>query len=125
MLYVCMCVTTRVDCMCVEREPYLHGQRRRGERGEREGRDPDSFCRCKMRFQKVAATFPCAAHANSFTRVPGRNAAYTFYGPVAVSRGGGGRWVAGCGWRAGGEEPTKVAFYSCERVKILKTVFCL
>ena len=100
----------------------------RREKGE-EGRERRNRCKkivdAKMRFAKTRPVFPCAAHANSFTRVPGRNAAYTFYGPVAVSRGGGGRWVAGCGWRAGGEEPTKVAFYSCERVKILKTVFCL
>ena len=29
----------------------------------------------KMRFAKTRPVFPCAAHANSFTRVPGRNAA--------------------------------------------------
>ena len=54
---------------------YPHGQRRKGR--ERRGRR--NRCKkigdAKMRFQKVAATFPCAAHANSFTRVPGRNAA--------------------------------------------------
>ena len=36
---VCMCVTvwvaSWVDCMCMEREPYLHGQRRKAR--ERRG----------------------------------------------------------------------------------------
>jgi len=69
----------------------------RGERGEREGREPDSFCRCKMRFQKTRPVFPCAAHANSFTRVPGRNAAG--WGWLGMAGDGWG-WLgmAGDGW---------------------------
>ena len=50
----------------------------RGEKGE-EGRERRNRCKkivdAKMRFAKTGPGFPCAAHANSFTRVPGRNAA--------------------------------------------------
>jgi hypothetical protein len=50
----------------------------RGEKGE-EGRERRNRCKkivdAKMRFAKTRPVFPCAAHANSFTRVPGRNAA--------------------------------------------------
>jgi hypothetical protein len=75
MLYVRMCACRRLDCMSHGERAYPHGQRRKGR--ERRGRRNrcKKFGDAKMRFQKVAATFPCAAHANSFTRVPGRNAA--------------------------------------------------
>ena len=50
----------------------------RGEKGE-EGRERRNRCKkivdAKMRFAKTGPGFPCAAHANWFTRVPGRNAA--------------------------------------------------
>ena len=77
MLYVRMCACRRLDCMSHGERAYPHGQRRKGR--ERRGRRNrcKKFGDAKMRFQKVAATFPCAAHANSFTRVPGRNAAPT------------------------------------------------
>ena len=64
----------------------MHGERAlsawtetQGERKERRGRVRRNRCKkivdAKMRFAKTRPVFPCAAHANSFTRVPGRNAA--------------------------------------------------
>ena len=73
----------------MEREPYLHGQRRKGrERRGEERRERRNRCKknvdAKMRFAKTRPVFPCAAHANSFTRVPGRNAAVAFIERVLI-----------------------------------------
>ena len=65
----------------VERNHICMDRGARGEKGE-EGRERRNRCKkivdAKMRFAKTRPVFPCAAHANSFTRVPGRNAACNY-----------------------------------------------
>ena len=72
----CACAPVGGLIACrMEREPIRMD---RGARG-RERRGRRNRCKkigdAKMRFRKTRPVFPCAAHANSFTRVPGRNAA--------------------------------------------------
>ena len=75
----CACVSLCGLIACAWREsPICMDRGARGEKGE-EGRERRNRCKrivdAKMRFAKTRPVFPCAAHANSFTRVPGRNAA--------------------------------------------------
>ena len=78
-VHVCHCVGIPRLIACARREsPICMDRGARREKGE-EGRERRNRCKkivdAKMRFAKTRPVFPCAAHANSFTRVPGRNAA--------------------------------------------------